>query len=67
MTATNKLPDILIEWMKQLGIALLYLLSGYVINYTFTSNNIVSALWPGSGLALAALLIGDRKYRVRSE
>ena len=59
MTAANKLPNIFIEWMKQLGIALL---SGYVINYTFTSNNIVNALWPGSGLALAALLIGGRGY-----
>ncbi len=52
----------LIGWQKQLGIALLYLLSGYVINHHFTSNNIVSVVWPGSGLALAWLLIGGRRY-----
>ena len=52
----------LIGWQKQLGIALLYLLFGYVINHNFTSINIVSAIWPGSGLALASLLIGGRRY-----
>lgn len=52
----------LIGWQKQLGIALLHLLSGYVINHNFTSNNIVCTFWPGSGLALAWLLIGGRRY-----
>ena len=52
----------LMGWLKQLGIALLYLLSGYVINHSFTLNGIVSTVWPGSGLALAALLLGGRYY-----
>lgn len=39
--------------LKQLGIALLYLLSGYVINHSFTLNGIVSTVWPGSGLVVA--------------
>ncbi|MDP3590149.1 MAG: PAS domain S-box protein [Methylobacter sp.] len=62
MTAANKLPNLFIDWMKQLGIALLYLLSGYVINHHFTNHNIVCTVWPGSGLALGSLLIGGRRY-----
>ncbi|MGZ4953691.1 MAG: PAS domain S-box protein [Methylobacter sp.] len=55
-------PNMLIEWLKQLGIALLYLLFGYVINHHFTNNNIVCTVWPGAGLALGVLLIGGRRY-----
>ncbi len=55
-------PNTLIGWLKQIGIAALYVLSGYVMQYHFTSQGIVSAVWPGSGLALAALLIGGRCY-----
>ena len=63
-TPTNKFtfPNTLIEWLKQLGIAALYVLFGYIIQYNFTNHGIVSAVWPGSGLALAALLIGGRRY-----
>jgi len=49
-------------WMKHLGIAVLYLLFGYIMHASFTKNGIVSVIWPGSGLALAALLIGGRRY-----
>ena len=65
-TPTNKFtfPNTLIEWLKQLGIAALYVLFGYIIQYNFTSQGMVSALWPGSGLALAALLIGGRTLPV---
>jgi PAS domain S-box-containing protein len=49
-------------WQYQLGIALLYVLSGYVLNHNFISNNIVCTVWPGTGLALAALLIGGPRY-----
>ena len=62
MPASNSLDLSTLVWLKQLGIALLYLLFGYVINHHFTSVNIVSAVWPGSGLALASLLIGGRRY-----
>ncbi len=51
-----------IEWLKQLGIAMLYLILGIVIHHYFTNNGIVSAIWPGSGLALAVLLIGGKRY-----
>ncbi len=56
------LPGTLSGWLKQLGVALLYLLFGYLIHHNFTDNGIVSVIWPGSGLALAALLIGGRRY-----
>ncbi len=47
---------------KQLGIAALYFIIGIIIHRYFTSNGIVSAVWPGSGLALAVLLIGGKRY-----
>jgi len=61
---TNKftVPSTLIECLKQFGIAALYMLFGYVIHLTFTSNGIVGVIWPGSGLALAAILIGGKRY-----
>ncbi len=52
---------LLLGW-KQLGLAALYLSFGYVINHNFTSQNIVCTVWPGSGLALAVLLLGGRRY-----
>jgi PAS domain S-box-containing protein len=69
MNANNAMPaykftfeNTLIGWLKQLGIAALYILFGYVIHHNFTSNGIVSVVWWGSGLALGALLIGGRHY-----
>jgi diguanylate cyclase (GGDEF)-like protein/PAS domain S-box-containing protein len=64
VVSTNKLTaqNILTGWLKQLGVAVLYLISGIVIHSYFTSNGIVSAVWPGSGLALAVLLIGGKRY-----
>jgi len=48
--------------IKQLGVATLYvLLSSIILNY-FTNRGIVSAVWPGSGLALAVLLVGGKRY-----
>lgn len=46
----------------QLGIALLYLFFGMIIHHFIISHGIVSVIWPGSGLALAALLIGGKRY-----
>ncbi len=61
---TNKFsfPSTLTGWLKQLGIAALYVLFGTFIHHYFTNNNIVGVVWPGTGLALAAILIGGRQY-----
>jgi diguanylate cyclase (GGDEF)-like protein/PAS domain S-box-containing protein len=55
-------PSTMRGWRNQLGIGLLYVLSGVVIHHYFTSNNIVGVIWPGAGLALSAILIGGRQY-----
>ena len=55
-------PGTFIVWLKQLAIAALYVLIGYVIQHNFVSQGMVSAVWPGSGLVLAVLLIGGRRY-----
>lgn len=50
-----------ITWLlKQALVAVLYLLSGVVIHRFFTQHGIVSIVWPGSGIALGALLIWGR-------
>ncbi len=54
--------SISLEFMRQAAVAVLYLSLGSIIHVYFTSNGIVSAIWPGSGFALAALLIGGRRY-----
>ncbi len=51
-----------IALFKQLCIAALYFIFGIIIHRYFTSDGVVSAVWPGSGLALAALLIGGKRY-----
>lgn len=60
--AANTTPSNLIIGLKQLGVATLYVLLGHVILNYFTNQGIVSAVWPGSGLALAVLLIGGKRY-----
>src|SRR5450830_480965 len=47
---------------KQFSVAALYLLSGSLTHHFIISNGIVSIVWLGSGLALAALLLGGRTY-----
>ncbi len=49
-------------WINQFSIAALYVLFGHIILHYFTNQGIVSAVWPGSGLALAVLLIGGKRY-----
>ncbi len=59
---TFTIPSGYSNWLKQLGVATLYLLLGYVMQNNIANQGIVSPVWPGSGLALAALLIGGRHY-----
>ena len=48
--------------MKQLGIAALYALLLYLGDYFFESKAVIGHFEPASGLALAALLIGGKRY-----
>lgn len=48
--------------LKQLSVAFVYWLLGNLIHQYVISDGIVSILWPSSGLALAALLIGGKSY-----
>ena len=61
-TTPSNQSSTLIIGLKQLGVATLYILLGHVILNYFTNQGIVSAVWPGSGLALAVLLIGGKRY-----
>lgn len=47
--------------LLQLGIAVIYLLMARVV-YSYFTGNIASALWPSSGLALAVILLGGKRY-----
>jgi len=51
-----------IEWLKQLGVAALYALLLYVGEFFFESEAVVGHFEPACGLALAALLIGGKRY-----
>jgi len=48
--------------LKQLSIALLFLLAGYFINSNFPSNNTVFVFWSVTGLVLASQLIAGKRY-----
>jgi diguanylate cyclase (GGDEF)-like protein/PAS domain S-box-containing protein len=45
-------------------VAAAYLLSGVVVHYVFKNALFASVIWPGSGIALAALLIGGKQLMV---
>ncbi|MBI5626508.1 MAG: MASE1 domain-containing protein [Nitrosomonadales bacterium] len=49
-------------WLTQLGIAALYALLFYITNLFFEISRIAWHFEPSSGLALAALLIGGKRY-----
>ena len=51
-----------VSWPLQLGIAAVYLILGLIIHRYVTANGPVSIAWPGSGVALAAVLIGGPRY-----
>ncbi len=48
--------------LKVCGVAVLYVVLAAVFLTYIAPNGVVSAVWPPSGLALAALLIGGRRY-----
>ncbi len=50
------------DGLKQLGVALLYGLLARLALAHFAPNGVVGIFWPASGLALAALLVGGRRY-----
>ncbi len=50
------------QWLFQFLIAALYVLSGAFTYEYLLSQNIVCIVWLGSGLALAALLLGGWRY-----
>lgn len=52
----------LIDLLKQLGVAALYVLIARIVLAFFSDNGVVSVIWPPSGLALAVLLIGGKRY-----
>jgi diguanylate cyclase (GGDEF)-like protein/PAS domain S-box-containing protein len=52
---------ILAEWFKQLSIATLYVLLGHAVHHYFTHHGI-GIIWPNSGMALAIVLIGGKRY-----
>ena len=50
------------QGLRQFAVAALYLLLGLLIQRFNLDSGIASIVWPGSGLALAALLIGGKRY-----
>ncbi|MDD1605838.1 MAG: EAL domain-containing protein [Methylococcaceae bacterium] len=60
MNINDALPTNMI-WLKQLSVATIYVLLGHTIHHYFTHNGI-GIIWPGSGLALAVVLIGGKRY-----
>lgn len=58
----SKFKSILVELTCQIVVALLYVLFSYITNKFLISQGIVSSVWLGSGVALAALLIGGWRY-----
>lgn len=48
--------------LKLCGVAALYALFAKVVLALFSANGVVSIVWPPSGLAMAVLLIGGKRY-----
>lgn len=58
--AVNK--SLPIDLLKVLGVALLYVLLAVIFLNYIAPEGVASVVWPPSGLALAAVLIGGRRY-----
>lgn len=48
--------------VRVMALALIYAVLAKIALSNFSANGVVSIVWPSSGLALAALLIGGRQY-----
>ena len=59
---TNHSVSQLIFMLKLLGVAASYALLAKLALTFFSTNGVVSIIWPSSGLALAVLLIGGKRY-----
>ena len=51
-------------FFKIITVALLYVVFAYFCIAFFAANHFISLIWPASGLALAALLLGGKRYAV---
>ncbi|WP_020161408.1 EAL domain-containing protein [Methylobacter marinus] len=49
-----------VPWLAALALG--YALLAKIVLDFFSANGVISVIWPSSGLALAALLLGGRKY-----
>lgn len=56
------IPNTLIGWQKQLGIAALYALLLYISEFTLKIDALIGHFDPATGLALAVLLLGGKRY-----
>lgn len=48
--------------LKIFGVAVLYALLAKLVLAHFSVNGVISVVWPSSGLALAAILLGGKRY-----
>ncbi|MFA6969858.1 MAG: MASE1 domain-containing protein [Gallionella sp.] len=62
MTSISNYRPGLSDLSRLAGVAIAYALTAKVMLGFFSANGIVSIVWPPSGLALAALLMGGKKY-----
>jgi diguanylate cyclase (GGDEF)-like protein/PAS domain S-box-containing protein len=51
-----------LDFLPLAGLAVVYILLAKIVLTHFSPNGVVSIIWPSSGLALAALLLGGGKY-----
>lgn len=50
------------DLVRLTGFALIYALLAKLFLNFFSENNVIAIIWPLSGLAFAALLMGGKKY-----
>lgn len=62
MPTNNIIPNTLIGWQKQLGIAALYALLLYISEFTLKIDTLIGHFDPATGLALTVLLLGGKQY-----
>lgn len=58
----HKYKATLVNVLQQMAMAALYFFIGYLFNHHLAFNGVITVIWPGSGIVLAAMLICGRKY-----